>query len=562
MENEKEVNIKDRNFALAIKKVLVESGSRESVEVDGVDSFTQKELSTITSLDLENTGIRDLAGIENLDNLRELNISSPDLDEIDENSSPEEKELYLMQRNMIEDYSLIEKLELLEMLTIQNEILLKEINLINLKRLKLLSLQKNDSLLDVKGLEELEELESLIVLENPLESSLDLELILETDNLKELVLDAEMYPLLMEEKPEIVEKLIEREELGLLTSFQQKVIGMDSKEMSIADLQDIDERAEFVLEDIIDFNYTDIEKVAAIYTYITKHEIKDRESQDLGDDVRRDEIENFFEEGIFEDHSSLMHYLLLKAGIRSKIVEASPGYESHALESMESHPVVRASIGNDWYYFDPIKDREQKEFKNFYKTKEEFSETHTLRGKEFEIETPEVKGYTNFELSQIANKVAVDINTKEAKTLNLKDGKVAKYQGKTKSKEHSVKGKTSDEDLEVKVKEKVEESIKEETKETKQEEYSSIEVKEPTRTDEEEYVDKKKEDLKRNLEQAFSNQEITQDDLDAVYLILENSKSEREVEQAEQELEEKIEENEMEKEDDELENDHSQGRIL
>ncbi len=558
------IQIKDNNLAQLFVKELIALGVRkEDTSLDKI-MFTKEELSQITKLNIDGHQIESIEGLENCTNLTALYIESPSLEAILENLSEEEKDSYLSQRKSIVDPSIIEKLESLEILTIKHESSLTSLDLTRLQNLRVLALENNINLLEIKGIEELKKLEELSLHQTPVESPLKIDQLLDQNTLTELSLDVDMYPQLVQENPEIAEKLLEKQENeGLSVNFRENLTNLRTQELSLEKLRTMDEKVQLILEDIIDFDYTTAEKIAAIYTYITKNITQNREADVLQREIQLpttgieskvldekfermlDEKRSTYstimrEEGISEGYANLMHYMLRSIGVRSKVIESQTNKDMNNLDSRSNHSVIRVMIDNDWYYFDPTLDKERREFKNFFKTKEEFSENHELSGQEFEIQTPIIKAYTNLELTQITNKVYGDIERKEnqleenSMSAHLKDGNIAAYEEKTLG--------TASASAKV-----VSDSVKEQSNSdgvTKESDSSrDYEVKDQERTPEEETLKSDMEEIKDKLIDSYTRGKITKEDLDRALGNLKRTLEDRKKEEVKKEIEKKVEEN-------------------
>ena len=558
------IQIKDNNLAQLFVKELIALGVRkEDTSLDKI-MFTKEELSQITKLNIDGHQIESIEGLENCTNLTALYIESPSLEAILENLSEEEKDSYLLQRESIVDPSIIEKLESLEILTIKHESSLTSLDLTRLQNLRVLALENNINLLEIKGIEELKKLEELSLHQTPVESPLKIDQLLDQNTLTELSLDVDMYPQLVQENSEIAEKLLEKQENeGLSVNFRENLTNLRTQELSLEKLRTMDEKVQLILEDIIDFDYTTVEKIAAIYTYITKNITQNREADALQREIQLpttgieskvldEKFERLLEEkrstystimreeGISEGYANLMHYMLRSIGVRSKVIESQTNKDMNNLDSRSNHSVIRVMIDNDWYYFDPTLDKERREFKNFFKTKEEFSENHELSGQEFEIQTPIIKAYTNLELTQITNKVYGDIERKEnqleenSMSAHLKDGNIAAYEEKTLG--------TASASAKV-----VSDSVKEQSNSdgvTKESDSSrDYEVKDQERTPEEETLKSDMEEIKDKLIDSYTRGKITKEDLDRALGNLKRTLEDRKKEEVKKEIEKKVEEN-------------------
>lgn len=175
--------------------------------------FTQEELDSITELSICYTKVGDIKDLEKLKNLTKLSIISENssLYAKFENGEIDEESYYFREKTNIEDFGIIGKLKSIEELRIESEENLFKLDVTNLKKLKKIELINNINLKEVKGLNELENLEKILMSRNGTGSvelkQFDIMSAVENKILKEVVLDVDMFPNLIKEFPQLVEKI-------------------------------------------------------------------------------------------------------------------------------------------------------------------------------------------------------------------------------------------------------------------------------------------------------------------------------------------------------------------
>ncbi len=212
----------------------------------------------------------------------------------------------------------------------------------------------------------------------------------------------------------------------------------------------MDKKAQEILNGIIKEDYSDIEKVTAIYAYMMKNIEYDYESlngakygeknseyeeayNNLSEHtytflLKRQSAYNAILRGksVCEGYTNMMHYLLKASGVNSKTVSCKDEINIEEPTSDTNHSVIKVEIEDDWYYFDPTWDAGKKIITNFFKTKEEFNQNHTLSVTEHDVESPKEKAYSEEQLQKILDKVIKDSKEKKAPSNETKDDKKEK----------------------------------------------------------------------------------------------------------------------------------------
>lgn len=423
--------------------------------------FTQEELDSITELSICYTKVGDIKDLEKLKNLTKLSIISENssLYAKFENGEIDEESYYFREKTNIEDFGIIGKLKSIEELRIESEENLFKLDVTNLKKLKKIELINNINLKEVKGLNELENLEKILMSRNGTGSvelkQFDIMSAVENKILKEVVLDVDMFPNLIKEFPQLVEKIeqYEKNNERVYTWIENKSIynGWANK-FNTRNLKEMDIRVEEILQNIIKPEYTEIEKTLAIYNYITDNVAYDYKMLEFDQEMKKDEKYCVFLEessnrssysiinkrilgkqssfnaimkgkAVCQGYAQMMHYMLTKENIESREIGciADPIIEEQELEDKEvDHSVIRVKTDDEWYYYDPTWDTGKTKYEYAYKTKDEFYKKHTLSAQEEKIQSVKQKKYNDKELEKKINKIYSDKNDKIIKKQNEK----------------------------------------------------------------------------------------------------------------------------------------------
>ena len=249
-------------------------------------------------------------------------------------------------------------------------------------------------------------------------------------------LDFDMYPAISNDYPNISDYLSEKQKNGIICKWYENISDISTNEMPTHSIDQMNNECKEILKKIIKPNYTDIEKISAIYVYIIQNIKYDHESlaarngeknqayedaqNSLSGSIEKvlDKIQSSYnafrdKKCVCEGYSNMMHYMLTAVGIKSRTVACSDNLDLSVIGKNSNHRVIRVQIEDNWYYFDPTFDAQKLIFNNFFKTKEEFKKNHVLSMTEDGILTPELKSYSNEELTNIINKVIRDRDNEE-----------------------------------------------------------------------------------------------------------------------------------------------------
>ena len=427
--------------------------------------FTQEELDSITELSICYTKVGDIKDLEKLKNLTKLSIISENssLYAKFENGEIDEESYYFREKTNIEDFGILGKLKSIEELRIESEENLFKLDVTNMKNLKKLDLINNINLKEVIGLNETENLEKILMSRNGTGNlelkEFDIMSAVENRKLKEVVLDVDMFPNLIKEFPQLVEKIeqYEKNNERVYTWIENKsTYDRWANKFSTRNLKEMDIRVEEILQNIIKPDYTEIEKTLAIYNYITDNVDYDYKMLEFDQEMQKYEKYCLFLEGssnrssysiinkrilgkqssfngimkgkaVCQGYANMMHYMLTKENIESREIGciANPITEEQELEDKGTdHSVIRVKTDDEWYYYDPTWDAGKTTYEYAYKTKDEFYKKHTLSAQEEKIQSVKQKKYNDKELEKKINKLNCDKNDKIIKKQEKKEDTV------------------------------------------------------------------------------------------------------------------------------------------
>ena len=319
------------------------------------------------------------------------------------------------------------------------------------------------NLKEVIGLNETENLEKILMSKNGTGSlelrEFDIMSTVENRKLKEVILDVDMFPNLIKKFPHLAEKIEEYEKNNerVYTWIENKIAyNYWANKFSTRKLKEMDIKVEEILQNIIEPEYTEIEKTLAIYNYITENVDYDYKMLEFDEEMQKDMRYGLFLEGssnrssysiinkrILSKHSSfngimkgkavcqgyanMMHYMLTKENIESREIGCTdnPITEEQEQEDKEiDHSVIRVKTDDEWYYYDPTWDAGKITYEYAYNTKDEFYKKHTLSAGEEKIENVKQKKYNNKEIEKKINKLNCDKNDKIIKKQKEKEDTV------------------------------------------------------------------------------------------------------------------------------------------
>ncbi len=425
------VVVNDYSLKIAFLNKLNETKKRDKRFKDYDLRFTKSELASIKKLKLNDDTYKDLSELRYCVNLEDLEISSSNARSISSNglSSSEKHFNYYKTKIQANDFSFINELKNIKYLRIEYVDGLEKLDVSNLDHLAILELEGNDNLTEIVGLSDRKELENLVLLRNGINKGFDLEKLL-NNSLSEFKLDFDLFPILSGANPNLERMVFGR---GEVYSWIETIGDRRYNSILTNRMKEMDNKVKSVLNKLIAYDYSDIEKIAAIYSYLIQHvkydyealrasknaDDKDKFSKTRGngwetvDKIldREQSSYNAIMEGksVCEGYSNLMHYMLKSVGVESKSIfcaEAGKDFVS----TNSNHAVLRAKLGDDWYYFDPTKDTDKESIEYFFKTKEQFSRTHSLSVSEENIQSPTSIPFTISDLNNAFRKVVADFN--------------------------------------------------------------------------------------------------------------------------------------------------------
>lgn len=437
---DKEIIIKDLYLGLALRNELQTQGLRDNdySEME-YKKFKLSELSKIKKLVIPK-GTKNLDGLEYLVNLEDLNISSTNAKKVSSVVSNDAEYNYLMNQIWVDDFTPIEGLSNLKYLTISNSTGIKHIDISKLKELTVLELSSNPNLTNIKGLDHAHNLTELYLDRNSITNNFDLEKLITEHYLSNAKLDFNLFPILLSSNPNLLDCLYEQQRNGIRIKWVENFSNLGLNELTTNRMAEIHNEASKILDKIIDPNYSEMEVISAIYLYINQNIEYDYDGLEKRDNPHnqngtltvsgetREQQANrvnssynafMYHKCVCEGYTNMMRYLLTCCGIEARTVSCSPKKQTSTTSYVfnnSNHSIIRVKIKDNWYYFDPTWDAQKNTLRFFFKTKEEFESTHILSISEQNIKNPDVKAYTNEELSVMMNNALDYQSVAESKT--------------------------------------------------------------------------------------------------------------------------------------------------
>lgn len=372
--------------------------------------FTKSELSSIEYLEIKN--MNSINELVFLPNLKSLAIISEDYDRIISDESLD----YNTFINHVKDFSVISKLLNLEKLFILHDINLEELDISTLKRLKEIKLIDNPSFRKLKGLDNLEKLEKVIIYGNNLENGLDIDrYISNTISTSPNILDIKMYNKIVNGNVNMAKVLGDQYILGLtFLKFAEKNGFVDLTILDNRNLAEMFTKLNQFFERNKMYERSEYEKVLFAFSYVTRNvrfgedELKKRMDRyyEIISEVR--EIPKYMEKNFASLHSSYNAYHFKLANCEGivnlmafmldmlKVKNVNVHCSDKRIDGMNgtNHSMLRVKVDGQWYYCDPTYDT-KKPMQYFMLTKDEISEIHQLSSYENKIVGDKTDGKTN-----------------------------------------------------------------------------------------------------------------------------------------------------------------------
>lgn len=389
-------------LALLIDSKLLELGYRRDIFVlDGrFNHFTKQELQMITELTISE--VDDVSGIEYLTSLKKLHIHSINYSEFISGSS-----VYSNTHiNQIRDFSFVCKLKSLEILHIENDVNIHCLDISDLENLRELYLIHNPNLIELIGLEQLENLERVMVYGNSINSEFDIikymdNTIATTTN----ILDVNMYENIIKRNRKIGKDISDYSLLGKThLKFGEYIGFLKLSLVSPQSLYDMYMKLDVLFKRNNLYEASDDAKISFVWNYMLRNVKLDNEQLERrNNEFRRIKennenvpdylVKNFvslhnsyiafhFKKANCEGFVNLMQFMYEVLGIRSANVHCIDLKYKNYMQP--NHALIRILYKGHWYYCDPTIDTKNPS-RYFMKTIEELQETHLFNDYEVAI---------------------------------------------------------------------------------------------------------------------------------------------------------------------------------
>lgn len=335
--------------------------------------FREEDLALIERLDIIN--FKDISYLVHFPNLKTLNLRSNSYNEI----LPEMHYDDCSVINHITDFSVLSKLKGLETLVIENDVYIKELDLSGLDKLRTLIVVNNPRLTTVKGLEDLEGLNYIIMYGNAITSPIDMQKYIRNTRLSSTnIIDISMYLPMIGNTREGAKRLKDYEIASITNvKFAEKSGFLNFTKATPNNLYDMYVKLDTKLKRDRAYDLPDEDKVAYVFTYLLnnikflKEAVENRNAEYVETMNKYKEIPDQMKPGLASIHSgyrtyyfhggncegivNLMIFMLRMLGIEAHDVHCHDRRSDISFGS--NHAVVRVHINDEIYYCDPTYDR-------------------------------------------------------------------------------------------------------------------------------------------------------------------------------------------------------------
>lgn len=350
---------------------------------DTVDSsyFTKEMLESLTSLTINS--LTPITTISRLKNLVSLNIIGQSHSE------------YALDE--VIDYSEINNLNNLESLIVINDYHARQLNISNLKKLKILILVSNQNLENIIGLDKLKNLKHVVIVGNSIKNKEWLtKYIINTKETRVNILDYRLFSYVVKNKAlkQLLYLMNARCETNLL--FAEKIGVGEIFSYTYSMIDKVYTLAQQIIKENIKPEMTEKEKVKVLYNYVINHldydteELRKRDNVILTDEKIIKVYKNKYKfinssyraflEGkvVCEGYVNMLIYLLDLINVEARNVYCTVKNMNSNVEGYYNHSAIKIKIDGNWYYFDPQLEEKNQKNNYFMKTEEEFKMTHNI----------------------------------------------------------------------------------------------------------------------------------------------------------------------------------------
>lgn len=335
--------------------------------------FREEDLALIERLDIVN--FKDINDLVHFPNLKTLNLRSASYNDILPDLHYDDCGII----NHITDFSVLSKLPTLETLVIENDVYIKELDLSGLNHLSTLIVVNNPNLSTLKGIEDLESLNYIIMYGNAITSPIDMQKYIKNTRLTSTnIIDISMYLPMTGNTREGAKKLKDYEIASVTNvKFAEKSGFLNFTKATPNNLYDMYIKLDTMFKRNKAYELSEEEKVSYVFTYIfknigfAKQAIEDRDAEYAEAMSKYKEIPEQLKPGLASIHSgyrtyyfhggncegivNLMIFMLRMLGIEAHDVHC---HDRRAKSTFGSnHAIVRVHINGKIYYCDPTFDR-------------------------------------------------------------------------------------------------------------------------------------------------------------------------------------------------------------
>lgn len=355
--------------------------ARQLKEFVGYSDFTEKQLLELKSLSIST--ITDISNIKALKNLESLSITCMD-------SMEYKQEEFI-------DYGKLNSLTKLKSLVIANNLHIQKLDVSNLENLEVLIIVSNNNLEEIIGLENLKKLKRVVIVGNNIRQIPNVKQYIENTKKSDInILDYKIFNNICSNLSDY--KFLSEVEMAYDTnlSFAEKIGIGEIFTYSFNMINKMNDMARVVLQNIIDDNMSDEEKILTVYQYVVDHliydheELRKRREFILSTSGKISTYENRYKyinssyeafmsgKVVCEGYVNMLNFLLNKLNIESRTVYSSVKGSEDYTPGVYNHAANAIKIDNEWYFFDSQLEDNSYNLKFFKKTEEEFRKTHDI----------------------------------------------------------------------------------------------------------------------------------------------------------------------------------------
>lgn len=335
--------------------------------------FSEEDLARIERLDIVN--FKDISELICFPNLKTLNLRSASYNDILPDLHYDECGII----NHIKDFSVLSRLASLETLVIENDVYIEELDLTGLSNLKTLIVLNNPRLSTLKGFEDLEGLNYIVMYGNAIVTPVDMQKYIRNTILAETnIIDISMYLPMIGNTKEGAKRLKDYEIASATNvKFAEKSGFLKFTKVTPNNLCDMYIKLDTMFKKSNAYQMSDEDKVSYVFTYLQRNisfarqAVEERDAEYAEAMSKYKELPDRLKPGLASIHSgyrtyyfkggncegivNLMIFMLRMLGIEAHDVHCHDRRAKNTFGS--NHAIVRVHLNGKIFYCDPTFDR-------------------------------------------------------------------------------------------------------------------------------------------------------------------------------------------------------------